>query len=321
MRASVARGAPAGAHDLSFAASEMQHTRPPIAMIVTAQEWVSLSVETLFAPRGYAVLRAFNGAQAVQRMADFQPDLLVVDRDLRDGRGTALANQVRERGAPWSATPVLLISNSPWPREERLEALRGGAWDCVTLPMDGEELYLRVDAWVRAKLAADQVREQGLLDVLTGMYNAQGLLRRVSEVAANASRRRAPLGCVVIASEQNGATSSAAASAFTTSLAARLRAAGRASDTIGRLSETEFVILAPDTDDEGVELLARRLKRVIESPGDDAPPLQVRFGCYAVPDFRDASIAPSEMLIRAAAALRADDPDQDAIRFFTPHSN
>lgn len=297
----------------------MQHTRPPIAMIVTAQEWVSLSVETLFAPRGYAVLRAFTGAQALQRMSDFQPDLLVIDRDLRDVKGAELSRQIRDRGVGWSATPVMLISNSPWAREERLDALRGGAWDCFTLPMDGEELYLRVDAWVRAKLAADEVREQGLLDVLTGMYNAQGLLRRVSEVAANAARRRAPLGCVVIASEQNGVTATASGATVTTSLAARLRAAGRASDTMGRLSETEFVILAPDTDDQGVELLARRLKRVIETPGDEGEtPLHVRFGCYAVPDFHDASIAPSEMLIRAAAALRTDSPDQDAIRFFTP---
>jgi hypothetical protein len=37
-----------------------------------------------------------------------------------------------------------------------------------------------------------------------------------------------------------------------------------------------------------------------------------------VRDFRDASIAPSEMLIRAAEALRNGPDDDDVIRFFSP---
>jgi hypothetical protein len=45
--------------------------------------------------------------------------------------------------------------------------------------------------------------------------------------------------------------------------------------------------------------------------------LAVRFGCYAVPDMREASIAPSELLIRAAEALRRDVQLTDTpIRFF-----
>jgi GGDEF domain-containing protein len=106
---------------------------------------------------------------------------------------------------------------------------------------------------------------------------------------------------------------------WTHAMAERLRAAGRASDTIGRLSENEFVVLAPDTDSAGAAGLAARLKRAIETATDETPvPLRLRFGCYAVRDFRDASIAPSEMLIRAAEALRSRPADEDSIRFFTP---
>ncbi|HSJ13298.1 MAG TPA: response regulator [Longimicrobiales bacterium] len=298
---------------------EHHYIRPPIALIVTAQEWVALSVETLFSPRGYAVLRAFSGAQALQRTSDFEPDLIVADQDLRDMRGSELARALRERGGPASTTPVLLISTSHWTRDERLDALRGGAWDTCALPVDGEELFLRADAWVRAKLAADQARDEGLLDAATGFYNAQGLLRRIAEVAAGAGRRRAPLACVVISSEAEAAAPRADAASVSHSMAERLRAAGRASDTIGRLSENEFVVLAPDTDSTGAAGLARRLKQVIEKPAEaDSPALRLRFGCYAVRDFRDASIAPSEMLIRAAEALRSGPLDDDSIRFFTP---
>jgi PleD family two-component response regulator len=300
--------------------NERHYTRPPIALIVTGQEWVSLSVETLFAPRGYAVLRAFSGAQALQRINDFEPDLIVADQDLRDMPGAEFCRLLAERSGG-VVTPVLLIATNHWAREDRLDALRAGAWDTCALPMDGEELFLRADAWVRAKLSADQARDQGLLDAATGFYNAQGLLRRISEVAASAGRRRAPLACVVIASEPQPETAPATSqtASWTHSVADRIRAAGRASDTIGRLSETEFVVLAPDTDSAGAAGLAHRYKQVIETGGEDPPlPLRVRFGCYAVRDFRDASIAPSEMLIRAAEALRTPPANDDYISFFTP---
>ena len=79
-------------------------------------------------------------------------------------------------------------------------------------------------------------------------------------------------------------------------------------------------MVAPDTDGPGARRLAERLKGVIESGAEELE-LQprLRFGCYAVPDFRDASIAPTEMLIRAAEALRGHAAaDEDAIRFFNP---
>lgn len=297
------------------------HTRPPIALIVTGQEWVSLSIESLFSARGYAVLRAFTPAHAFQRIRDSRPDLLVVDKDLRELRGVDLIRRVRAMGAPWAAVPSLLIAIEPWTRDGRLEALRAGAWDTCSLPTDSEELFLRVDTWVRSKLEADEAREQGLYDAATGLYNAQGLLRRVAEIAAAASRRRAPLACVVIATEPDSNAPERPeprSGAWTHSFASRLRAAGRASDTMGHLSETEFVVLAPDTDGAGAAVLAQRLKAVAESGIDtDSPPVQLRVGCYAVPDFRDASIAPTELLIRAAeAALRQ--PAADSVAFFSP---
>jgi hypothetical protein len=43
----------------------------------------------------------------------------------------------------------------------------------------------------------------------------------------------------------------------------------------------------------------------------------LRFGCYAVPNFGEASIAPTEMLVRAAEALRGAGPDTQ-VRFFAP---
>jgi diguanylate cyclase (GGDEF)-like protein len=300
------------------------YPRPPLVMIVTRQEWVSLSVETLFSPRGYAALHGdCTGLQAQQRLRETPVDLLVVDRELRDMSGLELCRAVRDQGLIAPTAPIMMIGAGSWPQEEKLEALRAGVWETCSLPTDSEELFVRVDTWVRAKLWADTARIQGLLDPDTGLYNAQGLLRRVTEVGASAQRHARPLGCVVMSAElapdrtRTLATISATETAVQ-SVAATLRAQGRASDTIGRLSGTEFVIVAPDTDTAGVRGLVNRIRVAMERADtqEDAP-VRVRFGCYAVPNFGEASIAPTEMLVRAAEALRGAGPDMQ-VRFFAP---
>jgi ribosomal-protein-alanine N-acetyltransferase len=111
-----------------------------MALIVTSQEWVSLSVMTLFSPKGYAVLRAFTGSQALDRARGSEIDLLVIDRDLRDMTGVALTERLRADGLIADGTAVLMIAPSTWPRDEKLAALRAGAWEVCSLPFDGEEV-------------------------------------------------------------------------------------------------------------------------------------------------------------------------------------
>src|SRR5690606_13205774 len=99
-----------------------RYPRPPLALIVTGEEWLSLSVETLFSPRGYAVLRAFTGVQALERIRQTPPDLVVIAKDLRDMRGVDLCRVGHAQSLLNKVMPVMLIAPSPWTREERLEA-------------------------------------------------------------------------------------------------------------------------------------------------------------------------------------------------------
>jgi PleD family two-component response regulator len=285
--------------------------------MVTSQEWVSLSMETVFAPRGYAVLRSGSGEQALRRVLDSQPDLLLVEKDLRDMSAAEFYLELKAAVPGSSTIPTCVIASSPWSREDRLDTLRAGAWDVCSLPMDGEELFLKVDRWVRAKLAGDLERDRGLLDPDTGLYNTQGLLRRIAELSAGAMRYGRPIGCVIVSSElpapkpggpAAGQTRTWTAAAAKT-VATTLQTAGRASDAVGRLSATEFVVIAPDTDPTGVEGLVRRLRRAIEAAAVEQP-LALRFGYYAVPSFDAESIAPTELLVRAAAVLRRAEADE-----------
>jgi GGDEF domain-containing protein len=98
-----------------------------------------------------------------------------------------------------------------------------------------------------------------------------------------------------------------------------LTSAARGSDTIGRLSEAEFAVLAPDADTSGVMKMARRIASAAMTKGTKRNQLsRLCIGCYAVADFSEASMEPVEILIRGLMALRCAQRDGagDPIRFF-----
>src|SRR5881396_955432 len=76
-----------------------------------------------------------------------------------------------------------------------------GAWDCLGLPLDTEELLLKLETFMHVKLEADRVREEGSIEDTSGLYTARGLERRARELVADAFRRHAALACVALAAE------------------------------------------------------------------------------------------------------------------------
>src|SRR3989454_134917 len=71
--------------------------------------------------------------------------------------------------------------------------------DLIAPPHDADEILLKVQAYVRAKLDADRARAEGLLDPLSGLYNPQGLARRARELGSHAFREHGALACVAVA--------------------------------------------------------------------------------------------------------------------------
>src|SRR2546428_4374828 len=164
--------------------------------------------------------------------------------------GVELSRSRRADPGVSSSTPILLTIRDAATRAQRLAALRAGAWECITPPHDADEILLKIGAYVHAKLDADRARTEGLLDAVTGLYNRQGLARRARELGSQAFREHGPLACVVLALDIEPAEPASAQQQGGTSLGRYVQAiksAGRPSDVIGRLSATEFAVLAPGT--------------------------------------------------------------------------
>ena len=284
--------------------------RPPLALIASGHEWSARSFESVLSPNGFAVLRAYTGQQALQQARAAQPDAIFVDASLSDMQGADVCRALRDDSQVTAQTPIFITTAGPASRQERLDALRAGACDLIGLPLDAEALLLKLNTLVQAKVDADRARDESLLDFLTGCYNMRGLIHRVRELGSAAFRHRRPLACIVL-SPESGAdgehrTQPEATSLAVDRLADVFRQSCRISDTLGRLGEHEFAVLAPDTDETGALQLAQRLVDAVEAElcrkGD--PSVRVRVGFFAVPDFHEASIQPVDMLVRATTALR-----------------
>jgi diguanylate cyclase (GGDEF)-like protein len=314
--------------------------RPLLVLIANDQEWSARSLETILGPRGYAVLRSYNARQTLDLARRVRPDVVILDVRLPDGNGLEVCRTLRGPSYLGSATPILLTSSDPGHRGEQVAAYAAGAWDYVLLPLDGEVLVHKLDTFAAAKREADRLREEGLLDPATGLYNARGLARRAREIGAEASRRRDALACVAFipapgdGSEFDDATADDVVSRIAEKVGGLLRRTGRTSDAVGRLGRTEFAIIAPATEAAGAHRLAERVQAAVEAeqivvrtpaaapaPAGEAPTafapatraegdseapsrVRVRIGYCAVPDFAESSVDAVEMLVRAASALR-----------------
>ena len=282
-------------------------TRPPLTLIANSQEWHSRSLESILGPHGYAVLRAYTGKQAIERALSALPDLIIIDTDLPDQDGFEVCRQLRADPAISPSTPILITSPGHPSRAKRLEALRAGAWDFIGSALDGEELPLRLGAYVRAKQEVDRAREESLLDELTGLYNIRGLARRAREIGSQAFRAREPFACIVLTPMLGTGAESVAqdemVAKVTEQLANLLRETGRTSDAIGMIGRGEFGVVAQGTDSAGAVRLAERLadaaSLVFAGSG-----IRVAAGYDAVPNYHEAPIEPSDMLMRASTAMR-----------------
>ena len=58
-----------------------------VILIANDQEWTARSLESVLAPHGYEILRAFTGQQALDRASAGQPALILLDAQLPDVHG------------------------------------------------------------------------------------------------------------------------------------------------------------------------------------------------------------------------------------------
>ena len=295
--------------------------RSPLALVAGHEEWSLRSIESVLEAHRIDVLRAHSGREAIERFRAARPDILLIDAALPDIDGITASRLLRAELSD-SSTPILLMTAEPWSRTARLEAFRAGAWDVLTMPLDAEELALRVELLAQARLETQWFAAAGLVDEITGLYNAHGLYTRLTEIVAEGTRRQEALACIVLAPVREAVIVETPVahpkSASLDQMARLIRGAIRAYDVLGRVGPGEFVIASPGSGRTAALAMASRIAAVAQTAlggvaGDgDATP--VRVGCYVIDDLSRESVSPVVVLGRATMALRRAESAEEAER-------
>jgi class 3 adenylate cyclase len=114
-------------------------------------------VRDVLTMEGYQVVVAVDGQQALDRIREYLPDLVLLDLDMPRLNGYQVCEQLKADPAT-AGIPILMLTAWSAP-DQRVKGLQLGAEDYMAKPFDYRELQARVKARLRAKQEADHLRE------------------------------------------------------------------------------------------------------------------------------------------------------------------
>ena len=283
---------------------------PPVVLIATVAEH---SVAPMLGGSRYAATEVHSGTQALERARELGPDVVLLEADLPDMSGIDACRLLHADPRVGHNVPILILAPDKPSPEQRVAALRAGAWDFLRSPLTAAELSLNLEAYVQAKRSVDVALAAGLIDPATGLHSRPALARRARELGALLAREHGALACVVFALSTDPPVPKAGSLLVYTA---------RLSDVVGVMSPTEFAVLAPATNHAGAVKLAERVGSALcRAVGDGAvlvPGSTLRAGYDAVGNLGYAPIDPAELLAHATAAVRVgqSEPDCPWVRRF-----
>jgi adenylate cyclase len=111
----------------------------------------------ILAVKGYEVVTAASGTEALETIRDEKPDLVLLDVMMPDMDGYEVCAAIRTEAAG-RMLPVVLVTALD--ASERVKGLECGADDFLTKPINQPELLARVKSLLRIKSLYDEVQAQ-----------------------------------------------------------------------------------------------------------------------------------------------------------------
>jgi twitching motility two-component system response regulator PilH len=101
----------------------------------------------LLGKRGYAVRTAENGEEAMRRLTEERPDLILMDVVMPGQNGFQLTRAIT-RDTRFADVPVIMCTSKAL-ETDKVWGMRQGACDYVVKPVNGDELIAKIKAFER----------------------------------------------------------------------------------------------------------------------------------------------------------------------------
>src|SRR5262249_58222045 len=107
--------------------------------------------------KGYDVVTAANGAEALDRVDKDRPGLVLLDVMMPGRSAYDVCRKIRESPAT-AMLPVVMVTALD-PTQERVKGIEAGADDFLTKPINQPELLARVKSLLRIKVLHDELAD------------------------------------------------------------------------------------------------------------------------------------------------------------------
>lgn len=129
-----------------------------IILVVDDSPPTCLYLRRLLEKKGYTVLTANDGAVGAKLALETLPDLILLDKEMPGMHGFDVSKILR-RHTDTSGIPILMISSES-ETSEKIRGLEMGADDFISKSISGEELYSKINAFLRIKDLQDKLQTE-----------------------------------------------------------------------------------------------------------------------------------------------------------------
>jgi adenylate cyclase len=159
-------------------------------------------LDAILSPRGYRVATARSGPEALQKVRDEAPDLVLLDILMPGMSGYEVAQRLRADPST-QFLPIVMVT-ALGAQEEKIKAIDAGADDFLSKPVNQLELLARVKSLLRIKEYHDTVQSQAAQLIEWNRTLEERVRQQVQQLERLARLRRflAPQLAEVIASDQ-----------------------------------------------------------------------------------------------------------------------
>ncbi len=220
---------------------------PYKVLIIDDSRAQATHTERLLNGAGIVTRTLFDPIKTMSELAEFQPDLIILDMYMPGCTGTELAKVIRHNDR-YVSVPIIYLSAED-DLDKQLDAMSEGGDDFLTKPIKPRHLITTVrNRAARARnLKARMVR-----DSLTGLYNHTHILQLLEDCSFRARRENKPLSFAMLDIDHfkrvNDGHGHPMGDRVIKSLALFLKQRLRKTDYIGRYGGEEFAVVMPDTD-------------------------------------------------------------------------
>ncbi|HEX2077574.1 MAG TPA: diguanylate cyclase [Longimicrobium sp.] len=274
-------------------------------------------LEARLSSRGYEVLTAASGPEALQRVRENPPHLILLDVMMPDMDGHEVARRIKEdESLPF--IPIILVTALS-ESEDVVQGLESGADDYIPKPYNFRELEARVRAMLRIKFLQDELDQKNrelelanrrlkklsITDGLTELFNHRHVHELLHDEFERSARTGESIAVVMMDLDRfkqvNDTYGHPTGDVILYETAQIIKDTACEIDMVGRYGGEEFIAILPETDEEPAAAFAERVRAAVEEHvyRDGATEVRMTVSC-GVASVTAAGVDSPEALLKAA---------------------